>query len=74
MTDLVDRLRLLESGARWMCAETADTLENAADEIERLRAALMRCVQYENKCDGTGKPCNPARCGCALEAEGWCLD
>ena len=42
MTDIVERLRLLESGARWMCAETADTLEDAADEIERLRAECQR--------------------------------
>lgn len=40
MTDILEQLRLLESGARWMCAETADTLEDAVDEIERLRAAL----------------------------------
>lgn len=38
--DLIANLRLLESGARWVCAETADTLEDAADEIERLRATL----------------------------------
>ena len=40
MTDIVERLRLLESGARWICNETADTLEDAADEIERLRRII----------------------------------
>jgi hypothetical protein len=72
MTDIVERLR-----ERW-----ADTSEEAADEIERLRAerdrlraGLMRVLQYENKCDQTGKPCDVARgcpCACSLEAETWC--
>jgi hypothetical protein len=39
MTDIVEQLRLLQSGAAWVCGETAATLEDAADEIERLRAA-----------------------------------
>jgi hypothetical protein len=37
MSDIVERLRLLQSGAAWVCGETAATLEDAADEIERLR-------------------------------------
>ena len=38
MTDIVERLRLLQSGAQWACGQTAATLEEAAAEIERLRA------------------------------------
>jgi hypothetical protein len=37
MTDIVEDLRLLQSGAAWVCGETAATLEDAAHEIERLR-------------------------------------
>lgn len=44
-----------------------------AAEINRLRAGLMRAMQYENKCDQTGKPCSDG-CGCHLEAEAWCDD
>lgn len=38
MSDIVEELRLLQSGAQWACGQTAATLEQAADEIERLRA------------------------------------
>ncbi len=42
-------------------------------EIDRLRAGLLRVMQYENKCDQTGQPCrSPDRCACSLEAETWC--
>jgi len=37
-TDLLTRLTLLESGARWQDASAADTIEAARDEIARLRA------------------------------------
>jgi chromosome segregation ATPase len=40
MSDIVEDLRLLQSGAQWACGQTAATLEQAADEIERLRAEL----------------------------------
>jgi hypothetical protein len=106
--DIVERLRMLQSGAAWVCGETAATLDDAADEIERLReanadilaavtegwdqarkrqdqvrnleaerdrlrAGLLRVMQYENKCDQTGQPCrSPDRCACSLEAEAWC--
>jgi Ni,Fe-hydrogenase III large subunit len=36
MPNIVDDLRLLESGARWADSAAADVLERAADEIERL--------------------------------------
>ena len=63
MTDIVRRLREGEDGLEYA----------AADEIERLRAGLMKAMQYENKCDETGKPCREAsRCGCYLEGETWC--
>jgi hypothetical protein len=137
MSDIVEDLRLLQSGAQWACGQTAATLEDAADEIERLRhdltivrldrdhaqrlvneargerdeavatlalyraengctrgqrttqwcgeatklrerllqvnAGLLRVLQYEKKCDQTGKPCDASRgCACSLEAETWC--
>jgi hypothetical protein len=40
MTNIVNDLRLLESGARWVDSATADVLERAADEIERLQAEV----------------------------------
>ncbi len=40
MSDVVERLHMLKSGAAWYCEETTATLEDAADEIERLREAL----------------------------------
>ena len=44
----------------------------AADEIQRLRAALMCCVQYDNMCNQTGRSCrDDAPCRCQLEAETW---
>jgi hypothetical protein len=46
--------------------------QSMAREIVRLRAALLRAVQYDNKCDGTGSACRePERCGCHLEAATW---
>jgi hypothetical protein len=130
MADIVEQLRLLQTGAAWVCGETAATLEQAAAEIERLRhdltiarldrdhaqrlvndargereeavatlaiyriehgctrgqrttqwcseairlrAGLLRALQYENKCDQTGKSCDASKeCACGLEAETWC--
>jgi VIT1/CCC1 family predicted Fe2+/Mn2+ transporter len=40
MSDIVKRLTLLESGARWQDEEAADTIEAASDEIERLQARV----------------------------------
>lgn len=73
MADIVDRLREF-SGPRYpddICGKAC--MGDAANEIERLRAGLMKAMQYENKCDQTGKPCSDA-CGCRLEAEDWCED
>ncbi len=40
-------------------------------EVERLRAAFLRRIRYDNDCGGG--PCrNPQQCGCALEAQAWC--
>lgn len=43
-TDHAGALRLLASGAAWQCGETAQMLEDAADELERLRAALRDVI------------------------------
>jgi hypothetical protein len=51
----------------------ATTLRALRAERDRLRAGLMRVIQYENKCDQTGQPCDASRgCACSLEAETWC--
>jgi len=74
MTDIVERLRSPEVflSTSGMFSPVA---HEAADEIEWLRAGLMRFAQYENECDQTGKPCRePSRCGCYLEGKGWCND
>jgi cell division protein FtsB len=52
MTDIVEDLRLLQSGATWVCGETAATLEDAADEIERLRAALKKIAARVDRLTG----------------------
>lgn len=42
-------------------------------EATRLRAGLMRVIQYENGCDQTGRSCDASKeCACSLEAETWC--
>ena len=41
MADIVEQLRDLQSGAQWVCGETAATLEDAAGEIERLRRTIV---------------------------------
>jgi hypothetical protein len=45
MTDIVEQLRMLQTGAAWVCGETAATLEDAADEIERMREALREIAR-----------------------------
>lgn len=52
-TDLLTRLTLLASGARWQDGNAADTIEEARDEIERLREAAA--VSYQLLKDGD--PC-----------------
>jgi hypothetical protein len=43
------------------------------ERLLQVNAGLLRAIQYENKCDQTGKPCNASRrCACSLEAETWC--
>lgn len=62
MTDIVEQLRDLQSGAQWVCGATAATLERAADEIERLRGLANRqsltvdrlADQVEDLCRVTG--------------------
>ena len=45
----------------------------AEAERDRLQAGLLRVLQYEKKCDQTGKACDAWRgCACSLEAETWC--
>lgn len=46
MTDLVEDLRLLQSGAQWACGATATTLGEAADELELLRTALHEIALF----------------------------
>ena len=51
------------------------TLRALLAERDRLRSGLLRAIQYENKCDETGKSCDESRacpCACSLEAETWC--
>lgn len=49
MTDIVEQLRDLQSGAQWVCGETAATLEDAADEIERLREEGAEAAVMSNR-------------------------
>lgn len=75
MTDIVERLRSGTTDGTALTWTVTPIHREAADEIERLRAGLMKAMQYENKCDETGKPCREAsQCGCYLEANTWCED
>jgi len=41
-------------------------------ERDAARAGLLRAMQYENKCEDTGRACRePERCACHLEAATW---
>lgn len=45
----------------------------AEREAAKWRAALMRCVQHDNRCDQTARSCRDDKpCDCQLEAESWC--
>ena len=44
-------------------------------ESSALQSALLRCVQYDNKCDQTGRSCREDEpCACQKEAETWLED
>lgn len=38
----------MQTGAQWACGQTAATLGEAADEIERLRVVLRRAVRLHD--------------------------
>ena len=73
-----DRLReaLRQAGSWRGIAEGKDiVIRQLEAERDRLRSGLLRAIQYENKCDETGKSCDESRacpCACSLEAETWC--
>ena len=67
MTAIVEQLRDLQSGAQWVCGETAATLSDAADEIERLRAALRLIIENTHR-DNAATP-TTLLAGCALIAK-----
>ena len=70
MTDIMERLAMLAVFNPPSAISTA--MEEAADEITRLRSGLMKSVQYDNKCDQTGRSCQEdGHCGCQKEAETW---
>ena len=72
---LAERNRAMANGSidRGLWLECYDACQRAEAERDRLRAGLLRVLQYENKCDQTGKPCTASdRCACSLEAETWC--
>lgn len=54
-------------------ARLVAAMEQMLAERDRFQAGLLRMLQYENKCDQTGKPCDASSgCACSLEAESWC--
>jgi hypothetical protein len=56
MRNIVEELRLLQSGAAWVDIETAAILEEAAEKIERMEDALNKiggitmsmCLNYKD--------------------------
>jgi hypothetical protein len=63
-----ERDEAIQRGDDW-----CDQAQKLRAERDRLRAGLLRALQYENKCDQTGQPCDASdRCACSLEAETWC--
>lgn len=70
MSDIVERLRFDAVRCEVQFSKgVAGNIEEAAKEIERLRAAYLSHLQMENACRRTGIPCvrHPEKCGCALE-------
>lgn len=47
------------------------TIEELYDTINRLQSAWLRCIQIDNKCAVTGKPCHSHKCACALEMQAY---
>ena len=75
MTDIVKRLRAVDHMSVEDCFLQSHLLAQAADEITRLRSGLMKSVQYDNKCDQTGRSCREdGPCACQKEAETWLED
>jgi len=69
----VERLRAERDEAIQRGDDWCDQAKKLRAERDRLRAGLLRALQYENKCDQTGQPCDASdRCACSLEAETWC--
>jgi hypothetical protein len=57
---------LIHENIKVLCAEIA---------VLALVEGFMRCLQYNNDCGKTGKPCREReRCGCYLEMQRWCKD
>jgi hypothetical protein len=72
MDDIVKRLRDQgkDAFARHYSLGVFKLCDEAATEIERLRAAFLACLQAENECATRGRICEPAdTCGCVLEME-----
>lgn len=72
MDDIVKRLRDQGKDAftRHYSLGMFKLCDEAAMEIERLRAAFLACLQVENECAKKGRICAPDdMCGCALEME-----
>jgi uncharacterized coiled-coil DUF342 family protein len=74
--ELLRDARQLQEGhnAAWeRYSALASELFSLRAERDRLQAGLLRVLQYEKKCDQTGKACDAWRgCACSLEAETWC--
>ncbi len=54
-----------------------NSLPPTGDRAAIVEEAFLKCLQFENKCDGgvTGKPCRTAnQCGCMLELQRWIDD
>ena len=77
--DEIERLRVAVNDARngaVAASECAGRMMEDRDEafveIARLRSGLMKSVQYDNKCDQTGRSCREdGPCGCQKEVETW---
>jgi hypothetical protein len=58
----------IERGNDW-----CDQAQKARAERDRIRMGLLRAMQYNQKCDITGRPCDARKgCDCELEAVVWC--
>jgi hypothetical protein len=70
--DIVERLRFDSARCELQFSKgVAGNIDEAVDEIERLRRVILRCIRDDNECRPAPGRCtgwDAKQCGCAEEA------